>query len=124
MVRSIQVSIDQVWVRSNWEHWLKKEKNYDEFVFFGNGDGDGDGDGDVYGEGDDDVDGEGDGAGSDFVNLEGDVDGVSYLEIGVPLARNNGPVQLQKVTIAVIMIVDNIDQRHNLANKFEYIDPW
>ena len=80
----------------------------------GNGDGDGDGN----------VDGEGDGADSDFVNLEGDVDGVSHLEIGVPLARNNGPVQLQKVTIAVIMIVDNIDQRHNLANKFEYIDPW
>ena len=104
MVRSIQVSIDQVWVRSNWEHWLKKEKNYDEFVFFGNGDGDGDVDGNV--------DGDGDGADSDFVNLEGDVDGVSHLEIGVPLARNNGPVQLQKVAIAVIMIVDNIDQCH------------
>ena len=71
MVRSIQISIDQVWACPNWEHRLNKDDSDDGFDDIGNDD--------------------------DDVNLKGEVDGVAHLEVWVPLTRHNQPVQLQIV---------------------------
>ena len=55
MVRSIQISIDQVWACPNWEHRLNKDDSDDGFDDIGNDD--------------------------DDVNLKGEVHGVADLEV-------------------------------------------